>query len=73
MSDAAEMLSVFLNGATHAVPQGCTVAALLESLGLRREGVAVAVNMQVVPRSEHGCRVLLDGERVEVVQAVGGG
>jgi len=73
MSDAAAMLSIFLNGAAHSVPQGCTVAALLESLGLRREGVAVAVNMQVVPRGEHGLRVLVEGERVEVVQAVGGG
>ncbi len=62
-----------LNGQPHTVAQGCTVAALLASLGLRREGVAVAIDGRVVPRSSHEQRQLQAGEDVEVVVAVGGG
>lgn len=62
-----------LNGQPHTVARGCTVAALLASLGLRREGVAVAIDGRVVPRSSHEQRQLQAGEDVEVVVAVGGG
>jgi sulfur carrier protein len=37
------------------------------------EAVAVALNLNVVPRSQLAERVLVDGDRVEVVRAVGGG
>lgn len=62
-----------LNGEPVERPDGTTVAALLEGLGLRRDGVAVAVNRRVVPRSQHADTTLSDGDHVEVIQAVGGG
>ena len=46
-------MQVRVNGEEHELPEGCTVAALLEAHGLRRDGVAVAVNGAVVPRSRH--------------------
>ena len=73
MTDAPSQHVILLNGAERSVPVGCTVAMLLESLGLRRDGVAVAIDMHVVPRSTHAERVIEEGARVEVVQAVGGG
>ena len=51
----------------------CSVAALLAELGASAEGVAVAVNGTVVPRSERAERPLREGDRVEVIRAVGGG
>lgn len=62
-----------LNGEAVERPPGTTVARLLEGLGLRRDGVAVAVNRRVVPRSTHDEHVLQDDDHVEVIQAVGGG
>jgi sulfur carrier protein len=47
-----------------------TVAALVGSLPIGR---AVAVNGEVVPRAEHPQRRLVDGDAVEVVEAVAGG
>lgn len=73
MTDAPSLVTITLNGAVHAVSAGTTIADLLASLGLGRDGVAVAIDMQVVPRSTHAQRVLESGARVEVVQAVGGG
>ncbi|MFZ5481375.1 MAG: sulfur carrier protein ThiS [Myxococcota bacterium] len=54
-------------------PAAATVAALLAELEAPPEGVAVAVNGEVVPRREWATRALSDEDRVEVIRAVGGG
>ena len=68
------MMIVLVNGEKRTIAEASTVRALLESLGVAdREGTAVAVNMTVVPRQAHTDTVLQAGDRVEIVQAVGGG
>jgi sulfur carrier protein len=68
------MIEVQINGETRAIPEGSTVRSLLEGLGIAdREGTAVAVNMEVIPRSSHAAITLQAGDRIEIVQAVGGG
>lgn len=52
---------------------GTTVAELLRALALDRDGIAVAVDRAVVPRSRHGEHALAEGAEVEVIRAVGGG
>ena len=68
------MIEVNINGEKRTVPEGSTVRSLLEGLGIAdRQGTAVAVNMEVVPRRAHADVTLQAGDRVEIVQAVGGG
>lgn len=67
------VVQVNVNGELTELPTETSLAALLERLGLDRSGVAVAVNAQVVPRTQHGDHTLQDGDRVEVLRAVGGG
>jgi sulfur carrier protein len=68
------MMEVHINGELRTIPEGSTVRSLLEGLGIaEREGTAVAVNMEVVPRGAHVATALQAGDRVEIVQAVGGG
>jgi len=62
-----------VNGTEREIVGGETVAALLQTLALRRDGVAVAVNDDVVPRGEHATRTLNDGDRLEIIVAVAGG
>jgi len=50
-----------------------TVLALVEELGLDVRKVAVERNLEIVPRSLHAATPIADGDRVEVVQFVGGG
>ncbi|MCY3825700.1 MAG: sulfur carrier protein ThiS, partial [Nitrospinae bacterium] len=52
---------------------GVSVAALLESMELEVNGIAVALNMEIVRRGEYGDAHLSDGDEVEIVRAVGGG
>jgi sulfur carrier protein len=62
-----------VNGTEHDVAAGATVAALLRTLDLRSDGIAVALNDDVVPRAEHATRTLHDGDRLEIIVAVAGG
>ncbi len=66
-------MKIRLNGEEREVAEGWTIAALLESMGLRRDGIAVAVDKQVVPRGDHERTALREGAEIEVIRAVGGG
>jgi thiamine biosynthesis protein ThiS len=71
VDDAA--LRVLVNGEARRVPAGCTVASLLGLLGMGERRVAVAVNREVVPRSALASQELTEGDRIEILEAVGGG
>ncbi len=68
-------MEVILNGVSRELADGATVTELVALLGGRPDGrgVAVAIETEVVPRSEWDQTTLLDGERVEVLVAVQGG
>ena len=62
-----------INGETRELPDETTIAAMLDVLGVRRDGVAVEVNREIIPRSRHGEVKLRGGDVVEIVTFVGGG
>jgi len=66
-------MNVQLNGEENEVREGSTVAVLLDSLGIGQERVAVEVNLDIVPRARYGTHVINEGDRIEIVQFVGGG
>ena len=66
-------VTITINGETREVAEGSTVDALLDALGARRDGTAVALNDDVVPRGRHTAMALHDGDRVEIIVAVAGG
>ena len=66
---------ITLNGERSAVPDGALIADVLDALGVEpgRRGVAIAVDGEVVPRTQWGSTSLPAGAHVEVVQAIQGG
>ena len=70
---AARRMRIQLNGEPFELPDGETVAALLARLDLVGRRVAVELNLDIVPRSQHADTTLSDGDNVEVVHAIGGG
>jgi thiazole synthase len=68
-------MRIELNGEQAIVPDGASVAIAVQAAGGngRRHGVAVAVNGEVVPRSEWEETTLIEGQQVEVVAAIQGG
>jgi thiazole synthase len=69
------MITVELNGSEVTLPEDGTVASAVDAAGVAagRDGVAVAVNGEVVPRSEWETTPLAEGQSVEVLAAIQGG
>ncbi|MDQ8028476.1 MAG: sulfur carrier protein ThiS [Brevundimonas sp.] len=50
-----------------------TILSLVEELGLDIRKVAVERNLEIVPKSQHAVTPIAEGDRIELVQFVGGG
>lgn len=68
-----EAIAVTLNGEARDIATGTTLAMLVDALAGRSEGVAVAVDREIVPRSAWNHVVVQAGANVEVVSAAAGG
>ena len=66
-------MQIELNGERRVVEGATTIAGLLAREGLAERRVAVEVNREIVPRSAHASTLVADGDRLEIVVAVGGG
>jgi thiamine biosynthesis protein ThiS len=66
-------VTVQLNGEPREVPEGSTLAALIEWLKLPRDRVAVERNLEIVPRARWNVTPIQAGDQLEVVHLVGGG
>ena len=66
-------MRIQLNGEPFELPDNQSVADLLVRLDLTGRRVAVELNQDIVPRSQHDSTRLAEGDQVEVVHAIGGG
>lgn len=66
-------MQIRFNGETLTLAAGSSVADLITAQGLAGRRIAVERNGEIVPRSEHGICQLEDGDRLEIVHAIGGG
>jgi sulfur carrier protein len=66
-------MNIVLNGEARKVAAPSSVADLVDSLGYAGKRVAVERNGEIVPRSTYPQALITDGDRIEIVVAVGGG
>lgn len=66
-------MQVTVNGESRELPDELTVAELVDELGFSGRRIAVEVNLEIVPRSSHQQHRIQGGDRIEIVQAIGGG
>ena len=66
-------MNVIVNGDDKTLEAGATVADLIHLLALEGKRIAVELNMDIVPRSEHPKTTLNQGDNLEIVHAIGGG
>ncbi|HUQ25038.1 MAG TPA: sulfur carrier protein ThiS [Burkholderiales bacterium] len=66
-------MQVTVNGAAQRFEQPLAVSALIEKMALAGKKIAVERNGEIVPRSLHREILVEDGDRLEIVVAVGGG
>ncbi len=66
-------MKILVNGQGQDLPEGFNAAGLVEKMGLVGQRLAMEVNEEIVPRSTFDDHVFQEGDRVEIVHAVGGG
>jgi sulfur carrier protein len=66
-------MQITLNGTLHTIPPNSTLLYLLRDTKLEARRIAVEVNEQIIPRAQHAECILSEGDRVEIIHAVGGG
>ena len=67
------MITLTINGTARQFTQALSVAALIDEMGLTGKRIALERNGEIVPRSTFASQQLADGDKLEVVVAVGGG
>jgi sulfur carrier protein len=65
-------VEIQINGERKTI-DACSVLGLLEKLDIDPRRVAIELNLEILPKSDYGTTTLKDGDRVEIVQFVGGG
>ncbi len=73
MNAQTQDITIQLNGSARQIAVGMTLDDLLGVLEMTGQRVAIEVNENVVPRSEYPNTVLQQGDRVEMIRAIGGG
>lgn len=66
-------MQIYINGKPQDIPQDCTASGLIDILGLTGRRIAMEINQEIVPRSAFPSHHLHEGDRVELVHAIGGG
>lgn len=66
-------MNVHVNGKVVPLPADCSISTLIEQMDLMGKRIAVELNLDIVPKSEHVQTQLKEGDIVEIVHAIGGG
>ena len=65
-------MNLIINGVSQA-SSAATLSALVASLGMKPDRIAIELNREIVPREQWAQTPLREGDRLEIVQFVGGG
>ncbi|MFV2061769.1 MAG: sulfur carrier protein ThiS [Gammaproteobacteria bacterium] len=66
-------MNITVNGENKAIRDNCSAEQLLQDMGFAGKRVAVELNMEIVPRSHYAQTFITDGDKIEIVRAIGGG
>lgn len=73
LNSKVSAMEIYVNGEPRDIAPATSIAQLLEALDCAGRRVAVEVNQAIVPRSGYAERLVNAGDRIEIVQAIGGG
>lgn len=73
LSDKVAKIQIMLNGTAYGILSDSTVSSLLNEQNLAAKKIAVEINEQILPKALHAEYILSEGDRVEIIHAVGGG
>ena len=66
-------MKIIVNGEKISLPQNSNIEDLILHLGYQNQRIAIEINETIIPKSKHQSHLLESLDRVEVINAVGGG
>ena len=66
-------MQIIVNGEQRDVLDRLTAAQLVADMDITGKRIAMEVNLEIVPRSSYAEHIFKNGDKVEIVHAVGGG
>ena len=66
-------MNILLNGKTQILTDDIYLDTLIKQLDLTGKRLAVEINREIIPKSEHSQHKIKDGDTIEIVYAIGGG
>jgi sulfur carrier protein len=66
-------VKIIVNGEEISLPQNSNIEDLIHQLGFQNKRIAVEINKSIIPKSKHSSFFLEAKDRIEVINAVGGG
>ena len=66
-------MNITLNGELKLLNDGTYLNQLIEQLNIEGKRIAVEINKEIIPKSEHATYEIKDGDHIEIVHAIGGG
>ena len=66
-------MNITINGEQRILEDELNLQELISMLELENKRLAIEVNQEIIPRSEHVSYILKQDDKVEIVQAIGGG
>ena len=67
------MITITLNGKNTQIARNSSVDQLLASMDLSGKRIAIEINQEIIPRGDFSSHFLAEQDKVEIVQAIGGG
>ena len=66
-------MEILVNGEKISLPKDSSIEYLIVHLGYQKQRIAIEINESIIPKSNHSLFLLKDLDKVEVINAVGGG
>ncbi|MDR0508046.1 MAG: sulfur carrier protein ThiS [Dysgonamonadaceae bacterium] len=66
-------MTIILNDKNYEVEDGISLAAFIENIGVKLQGIAVAIDYEVIPKNQWAETILSDNVKLMLIQAVSGG
>jgi len=66
-------MNILLNNIPEILFEDSTIKNLLEKKNIKNKYYAIEINKKIIPKSDHETYVIKDGDRIEIITAIGGG
>jgi len=66
-------MEILVNSKKISLPENSNIKDLIVHLGYQNQRIAIEINESIIPKSNHSSFLIKDSDRVEVINAVGGG